>query len=238
MAVAETTDEKVLVRAKATYVRTSARKARVVLAHVRGKRYADARAYLRFATQAVARDILGVLESAGANAENNLEIDRDDLVVEACYADEGPTAKRWRPRARGRASRIRKRTCHVTVVLAYAPAAEETREDSRQSAAEATIEASRKRRPGSRAKAPKADETTAAATEEPPVEEAPEVEAEAEVEEAPEAEAVVEEAPEAEVEEAPEVEAEAETAEPEAVADEEPAEGDDAGEDTTDGKDA
>src|SRR4051794_24696711 len=156
MAVAPTTHEKGLVRAKATYVRTSARKARVVLEHVRGRTYGQAHAYLSFATQAVARDILTVLESAAANAENNLELDADELVVEACFADEGPTAKRWQPRARGRANRIRKRTCHVPTVLRHEPPAEGWAEANprRKSAAQATIEASSRRRGAGRATAP------------------------------------------------------------------------------------
>jgi large subunit ribosomal protein L22 len=146
---AQATDTPVTVRAQARWVRTSARKARLVLEHVRGKRYAQAHAALTFSTRAVSRDILQVLESAAANAEANLELEARDLVVDACFADEGPTAKRWQPRARGRANRIRKRTCHVTIVLRLDPlpeAAEGTRAGRRGSAAEATIAASRRRR--------------------------------------------------------------------------------------------
>src|SRR4051794_34459466 len=110
-----TTETPLTVRAQARWVRTSARKARLVLEHVRGKRYVQAHAALTFSTRAVSRDILQVLESAAANAESNHEIEPGELVVHACFADEGPTAKRWQPRARGRANRIRKRTCHVTI---------------------------------------------------------------------------------------------------------------------------
>jgi large subunit ribosomal protein L22 len=145
----QATDAPVTVRAQARWVRTSARKARLVLEHVRGKRYVQAHAALTFSTRAVSRDILQILESAAANAEANLELEARDLVVDACFADEGPTAKRWQPRARGRANRIRKRTCHVTIVLRHDPlpeAAEGTRASRRGSAAEATIAASRRRR--------------------------------------------------------------------------------------------
>jgi large subunit ribosomal protein L22 len=157
----ETTSQPTLVRAQARYVRTSARKARLVLEHVRGKPYAQARAALQFSPRAAARDVLAVLDSAGANAEANLELVPEDLVVESAFADEGPTAKRWRPRARGRAARIRKRTCHITIVLRHdAPA-----EERETSAAQATLAASR-RRPSRRrqAAAKEAPEATAVVT--------------------------------------------------------------------------
>ena len=108
------------VRAQARYVRCSARKARLVLEHIRGKQAAEAAAILAFQPRAAARDAGKVLASAIANAENNSGYDADDLVVVAAYADEGPTLKRWRPRARGRVNRIRKRTCHITIQLAVA----------------------------------------------------------------------------------------------------------------------
>jgi large subunit ribosomal protein L22 len=108
------------VRAQARYVRCSARKARLVLEHIRGKQAAEAAAILAFQPRAAARDAGKVLASAIANAENNNGYDADDLVVVAAYADEGPTLKRWRPRARGRVNRIRKRTCHITIQLAVA----------------------------------------------------------------------------------------------------------------------
>jgi len=106
------------VRAQAKWVRTSARKARLVLDHIRGRSVPEARTILAFTQRAAATDIEKVLRSAVANAEANHGLDGDDLVVEAAFADEGPTLKRWKPRARGRVNRIRKRTCHVTLVLA------------------------------------------------------------------------------------------------------------------------
>ena len=105
-------------RAVAKYVRSSAFKAREVLDLVRGKSYSEAREILTFSERRISDTIAKCLDSAVANAEHNHELDGDELFVAACYADEGPTLKRWRPRARGRATRIRKRTCHITVVVA------------------------------------------------------------------------------------------------------------------------
>ena len=105
-------------RAVAKYVRSSAYKAREVLDLVRGKSYAEAREILTFSERRISDTIAKCLDSAVANAEHNDELDGDELFIAACYADEGPTLKRWRPRARGRATRIRKRTCHITVVVA------------------------------------------------------------------------------------------------------------------------
>ena len=105
-------------RAVAKYVRSSAYKAREVLDLVRGKSYAEAREILTFSERRISNTIAKCLDSAVANAEHNDELDGDELFIAACYADEGPTLKRWRPRARGRATRIRKRTCHITVVVA------------------------------------------------------------------------------------------------------------------------
>jgi ribosomal protein L22 len=106
-----------VVVARAKYVRSSARKARLVLDHVRGKSIADARAVLRLSPRGVARDLERLLDSAIANAENNHELVGDDLLVKEVYADEGPTLKRFRPRAQGRAYRVRKRTSHLTMTL-------------------------------------------------------------------------------------------------------------------------
>jgi ribosomal protein L22 len=106
-----------VVRAQAKYVRTSARKARLVCDHIRGKTVAEARAILAHAPRAVAQDWRKLLESAVANAENNHELVGDDLRILAVYADEGPTLKRFRPRAMGRATRIRRRTSHLTITL-------------------------------------------------------------------------------------------------------------------------
>ncbi len=105
------------VKATAKYVRTSPQKARLVADLVRGKRVDEAIAILRFTNKAVARDLASVVKSAAANAENNFEMDRDDLVIAAFYADDGPSLKRLRPRARGRADRLVKRTSHLTVIV-------------------------------------------------------------------------------------------------------------------------
>jgi ribosomal protein L22 len=107
----------VKVSAHAKYVRTSARKARLVCDHIRGKDVADARAILAFTPRAAAKDWAKLLESAVANAEHNHELVGEELRIAAVYADEGPTLKRYRPRAMGRATRIRKRTSHLTITL-------------------------------------------------------------------------------------------------------------------------
>jgi ribosomal protein L22 len=106
-----------VVRAQAKYVRSSARKARLVIEHIRGKPIDEARAVLRHTPRGVARDLEKLLNSAIANAENNHDLVGDDLLVKEAYADEGPTLKRFRPRALGRATRIRKRTSHLTLTL-------------------------------------------------------------------------------------------------------------------------
>jgi ribosomal protein L22 len=106
-----------VVRAHAKYVRTSARKARLVCDHIRGKDVIEARAILAFTPRAVARDWSKLLESAVANAENNHELIGDELRIASVTADEGPTLKRFRPRAMGRATKIRKRTSHLTITL-------------------------------------------------------------------------------------------------------------------------
>jgi ribosomal protein L22 len=110
-----------VVRAHARYVRTSARKARMVCGHLRGKSVQEARAILAFTPREVARDWSKLLESAVANAESNHELLEDDLIVREAYADEGPTIKRFRPRAMGRATPIRKRTSHLTITLTPSP---------------------------------------------------------------------------------------------------------------------
>jgi ribosomal protein L22 len=114
------------VRAQAKWVRTSARKARVVAEHVRGRSVPEARAVLAFTPRAAARDIERVLASAVANAESrdDLRWKGEELYVASIAVDEGPTLKRWRARARGRVARIKKRTCHITVTLAQAEVVE------------------------------------------------------------------------------------------------------------------
>ena len=114
MATPETQRE---VRAEAKYVHASAQKARLVADAIRGRSVPEARTILAFTTKAVARDIEKVLRSAVANAEANHGLLGDELVISAVYADEGPTLKRHRPRARGRVGRIFKRTCHITIKL-------------------------------------------------------------------------------------------------------------------------
>jgi large subunit ribosomal protein L22 len=135
-------DDRMRVRAQAKWVRTSARKARLVLDNIRGRSVPEARTILAFTTRAVATDIEKVLRSAVANAEANHGLDGDELVVESAYADEGPTLKRWKPRARGRVNRIRKRTCHVTLVLAEVPEPQTARRRPRKQAATPAAEES------------------------------------------------------------------------------------------------
>jgi ribosomal protein L22 len=110
-------DGDVVVRAHAKYVRCAPRKARLVVEHIRGKPVDEARAILRHTPRHAARDVLKLLESCVANAENNHELVADELVVHQAYVDEGPTIRRYRPRAYGRATRINKRTSHMTLTL-------------------------------------------------------------------------------------------------------------------------
>jgi large subunit ribosomal protein L22 len=138
------------VRAQAKWVHSSARKARLVTDLIRGRSVPEARTILAFSARAVAKDVEKVLRSAVANAESRPDLlwNGDDLVVVTAYADEGPTLKRWRARARGRVARIRKRTCHITVELAQrvpleAAAPPENRKTSRPSSAPAPEAAER-----------------------------------------------------------------------------------------------
>src|SRR5262252_4912354 len=111
-------------RAVARHVRVSPMKARRVVNLVRGLPAKEALTVLKFAPQAASEQVYKVLASAIANAENNERLDPDSLLVAEAYVDEGPTLKRFRPRAQGRAFRIRKRTCHITIeVEAVAPKA-------------------------------------------------------------------------------------------------------------------
>jgi large subunit ribosomal protein L22 len=134
-------DDRIRTHAQAKWVRTSARKARLVLDHIRGRSVPEARTILAFTTRDVAIDIEKVLRSAVANAEANHGLDGDDLVVEAAFADEGPTLKRWKPRARGRVNRIRKRMCHVTIVLVEQPEQETPRRRRAAASADASAPA-------------------------------------------------------------------------------------------------
>jgi len=117
MAFGTKTNERPGTRAQVRHLRVSAYKAREVLDLIRGLHVDDADGVLEFTDRAVAAEIRKVLNAAVANAEHNDEIDPNELYVSACYADEGPTLKRWRPRARGRATRIRKRSCHITIIV-------------------------------------------------------------------------------------------------------------------------
>jgi large subunit ribosomal protein L22 len=115
------TNERPGTRAEARYIRMSATKARAVLDLIRGLDVAQADQVLQFCERDASIPIRKCLASAIANAEHNDSQLPDELYVSACYADEGPTLKRWRPRARGRATRIRKRTCHIVVIVSRMP---------------------------------------------------------------------------------------------------------------------
>ena len=104
-------------RAIARYIRISSRKVKIVIDLIRGTSVKEAEAILRYTPKAATEPVLKLLNSAVANAENNLELNRDDLYVAEVYANQGPTLMRYRTRARGCASRIRKRTSHITIVL-------------------------------------------------------------------------------------------------------------------------
>ena len=111
-------EEEVLVRAKARYIRVSPRKARLVANQIRGRHIDDVRSLLAFSPRSVATEISKVVESAAANAEANHDLIGDEMILREIRVDEGPTIKRFRPRAMGRATPINKRTCHISVALA------------------------------------------------------------------------------------------------------------------------
>ena len=115
--IATKTNERPGTRAVARHIRVSASKARAVLDLIRGESYGRASEILEFSERSVSDVVSKCLDSAVANAEHNDGISAEELYVSACYADEGPTLKRWRPRARGRATRINKRTCHITIIV-------------------------------------------------------------------------------------------------------------------------
>jgi large subunit ribosomal protein L22 len=147
------TAERQEVKAVAKWVRMSPRKARLVIEHIRGRSVPEARTVLAFTQRAAAREIEKVLSSAVANAEANHDLDGDELVVSAAYVDEGPVMKRWRPRARGRAARIRKPTCHITVKLTTVDSAPEPAPKPEPKAEEPKAEEPRQK-PAPRKKAP------------------------------------------------------------------------------------
>jgi ribosomal protein L22 len=107
----------VVVRASSRYVRVAPRKARLIADQVRGMHIEQARALLEFSPRGAAEDIRKLLDSAAANAENNHDLIADEMRISEITVDEGPTLRRFRPRALGRASRINKRTCHIAVAL-------------------------------------------------------------------------------------------------------------------------
>jgi len=132
-------------KAKLRTIRMSAFKARAVLQLIQGKPFDEAVEILTFCDRGAADEILKCLHSAASNAEHNEGLDSEELFVSQCFANEGPTLKRWRPRARGRATRIRKRTCHVTVVLSrYTP--EELLDRSERSSHRSTAAVADRRR--------------------------------------------------------------------------------------------
>ncbi len=155
--------------AKARFVRVSATKARRVIDLVRGKSVSEALDILRWAPQAASEPVAKVIASAAANAQNNEGLDPSTLVVSTVYADEGPTAKRIRPRAQGRAFRIRKRTSHITVIVESRPARGErggqSASSSRSRRAQGSKAAAAKKAPAKKAPATKA--TTEAAKKAP-----------------------------------------------------------------------
>jgi len=154
-----TTTEYPTAVAKARFVRVSASKARRVIDLVRGKSVTDALDILRWAPQSASEPVAKVIASAAANAQNNEGLDPSTLVVATVYADGGPTAKRIRPRAQGRAFRIRKRTSHITVIVESRP----SREGGRGGGSASSASAARSRRAqGSKAAAAKKPATKAA----------------------------------------------------------------------------
>jgi large subunit ribosomal protein L22 len=154
-------------RALARYVRVSPYKVREVLDLIRGHDIQRAREILRLTQRDAAQVVAKVLQSAVANAEHNGHIPEDELYVSSCYADEGPTLKRWRPRARGRATRIRKRTCHITVIVSRLPEAELAGRRAEQAARRARRAGERRRRGGEAAPATAPPEPVATGDESP-----------------------------------------------------------------------
>ena len=165
--MSDTTTEYPSAVAKARFVHVSATKARRVIDLVRGKSVSEALDILRWAPQAASEPVAKVIASAAANAQNNEGLDPSTLVVATVYADEGPTAKRIRPRAQGRAFRIRKRTSHITVIVESRPSKEE------RAAARSASAARARRAQGSKAAAAKKAPATKAAAEARQPEKAP-----------------------------------------------------------------
>ncbi len=227
--MATSTTERPGARAQLRYLRVSASKVRVVLDLIRGLPVGQASQVLQLSERGVSRDVSKVLDSAVANAIHNEDIPGEELMVSACWADEGPTLKRFRPRARGRAGRINKRTSHITIVVSRLTDEEldaaRSRAESKGTTTTDAAAARRRRVAASRADevteaeeseetvvADTAEEAAAASTEEAAATSADEAEATptAEVEEAAEATEADTDAPEADT--ADEAEAEADTA--------------------------
>jgi large subunit ribosomal protein L22 len=148
-------EERQEVRAQGKWLRITPRKARLVVEHIRGRSVPEARTVLAFTPRAAAREIEKILASAVANAEANHGLIGDEFVVAAAYVDEGPTIKRWRARARGRASQIKKRTCHVTLRLVPSETDTQTRQ-ARPQQAEAVPE-EKPKKPARRRAGPEAE---------------------------------------------------------------------------------
>ena len=148
------------VKASAKWVRTSARKARLVVEHIRGRSVPEARTVLAFTQRAVARDVEKLLKAAVANAEANHGLIGDDLVITAAYVDEGPVFKRWRARARGRAARIRHKTCHITLKLSPVDEVAVTRAEPAPAEEKPKRAPRRKAAPKTKAETTKKAETT------------------------------------------------------------------------------
>jgi large subunit ribosomal protein L22 len=138
------TNERPGTRAQVKNVRMSATKARVVLDLIRGTAIDEAASVLAYTERAAAEVVGKCLASAVANAEHNEQIDPATLYVSACYADEGRTMYRWRPRARGRATKIRKRTCHITIIVSPMPASMQAVEQAKREAVPGTRAARRR----------------------------------------------------------------------------------------------
>ena len=152
-------------RAAAKWVRISPRKARLVVEHIRGRTVPEARTVLAFTERAAAREIEKLLRSAVSNAEANHGLIGDDLMVKTAFVDEGPVLKRWRARARGRAARIHKRTCHITVTLVPLGTTAVTRAEPEAPAEEKPKRAPRRKaapKPNGETKAEGKPKTTAA----------------------------------------------------------------------------
>jgi large subunit ribosomal protein L22 len=219
MAFGVKTNERPGTRAVVRFARFSAYKARPVLDLIRGKPVAEADEILQFTPRAAAVVIRKCLASAVANAQHNDEQDPDELYVAACFADEGPTLRRFRPRARGRATRIRKRTSHITVIVGRMPEEMLERQRRREETSAAAAARGRRGREAAAARRERVRRSRQAEpAPEPTVEEETEEELPTEVEAAPQEDVII---PDEEVAEESDEESESE---PEAESSDEPGE--------------